>query len=501
MTGKADKKDFTATPEVTTASSGTMPENSHIRFALSARAALLGVLLWPILVAAEVPEKPNIVFILADDLGYGDLGVQGGTDVATPHIDQLARKGARFTNFYANHPICAPSRAGIITGRYQQRFGFEHNGPMRGTSNGLPPSQKTVPERLQALGYTTGMIGKWHLGYTPEHEPTARGFNTFYGTLHGAMAYVPDGASGLKKLRRGTSEAPMPHHVTEAFGDEAVAFIDKNKDRPFFLYVSFTAVHAPLQTTQDYLDRFPEVEDRERRIYLAMLAAMDDAVGDITTAIDRHGLAEKTLIIFTSDNGGPTWQTTSSNGPLNGVKALMLEGGLRVPTIIRWKGVVPEGQVLSTVGIGHDLSATSLAVAGAKLDGEIDGVSLIPHLTGEATGNVHEQLFWRMATQGAMRDGPWKLVKVAGVSYLFNLDEDLGEHNNLAAKELDRLHDMEARWKAWSDSMARPAFGRCSTVPQEQCKAPQALADLVDNYVAGRPVNPRPLLYGGGPEK
>lgn len=454
-------------------------------------------------VAASTPEqKPNIVFILADDHGYGDLGVHGALDVQTPNLDRLAQDGARFTDFYANHPICAPSRAGLLTARYQHRFGFENNGPMgRDSPNGLPRDVPTVPERLKAVGYTTGMTGKWHLGFMPFHAPTARGFDFYYGTLLGAMAYVPDGASGSKTVLRGTEIEPMPAHVTEAFGGEAVSFIEQNKNDPFFLYVSFTAVHAPMQTTQSYLDRFPNVSDPKRRIYLGMLAAMDDAIGNIVAAIDDNGLAENTLIMFSSDNGGPTWQTTSANRPLNGVKALTLEGGIRVPTIVRWRGTIPEGQVLSTMGIGHDLTATALAVAGVDQDDDLDGVNLMPYLTGSATGDAHERLYWRLGPQGAMRQGPWKLVKVGDVSYLFNLDSDIGERTNLAEEMPERLQTMDERWQAWSDSMQRPAFGRCSDVSQADCKAPPRFAELVDNYITDRPTQPREFLYGGGPEK
>jgi len=448
-------------------------------------------------------SPPNVVFILGDDHGYGDLGVQGSTDAQTPNLDRLAREGARFTDFYANHPICAPSRAGLMTARDQHRFGFENNRPMGPDSpNGLPTDVATVAELLKAQGYATGMTGKWHLGFQPRQAPTARGFDFYYGTLAGAMAYVPDGASGAKTLLRGTQVEPMPRHVTEAFGAEAVNFIEQHKHGPFFMYVSFTAVHAPLQTTREYLDRFADEKDPRRRTYLGMLAAMDDAVGNVVGAIDRNGLAENTLIIYTSDNGGPTWQTTSANRPLAGVKALTLEGGIRVPTIVRWKGRVPAGQVLSTMGIGYDLTATALAVGGVPLDESFDGVNLMPYLTGEQGGNAHDQLFWRMGPQGAVRDGPWKLVIVGDESWLFNLDDDMAEERDLSEVQAVRRQAMAARWAAWSDSMARPAFGLCAGISQTECRAqtPPGLVQLVRNYIERKPVNPRAYLYGGGPE-
>lgn len=486
-------------PVVTTLQGETMT--------IDMRMGYWAIVLLALRIGSPVPEanaaerKPNIVFILADDHGYGDLGAHGARDVRTPNLDRLARDGARFTDFYANHPICAPSRAGLLTARYQHRFGFENNGPMSADlPNGLPRDVPTVPERLKSAGYRTGMTGKWHLGLMPFHAPTARGFDFYYGTLFGAMAYVPEGASGSKTVVRGTEIEPMPAHVTEAFGDEAVSFIERNRDDPFFLYVSFTAVHAPMQTTQRYLDLFPDEPDPKRRKYLGMLAAMDDAIGDIVAAIDDNGLAEDTLILFSSDNGGPTWQTTSANRPLNGVKALTLEGGIRVPTIVRWRGTIPAGQVLSTMGIGHDLTATAMAVAGIGPDDDIDGVNLMPFVTGKATGNAHEELYWRMGPQGAMRQGPWKLVKVGDVSYLFNLNDDIGERTDLAAGMPERLQAMEAAWQAWSDSMQRPAFGRCAGGAQRECIAPPGFLKLVDNYVNGRPTRPREFLYGGGPE-
>jgi arylsulfatase A-like enzyme len=230
-----------------------------------------------------------------------------------------------------------------------------------------------------------------------------------------------------------------------------------------------------------------------------MLAAMDDQIGHIVATIDTLGLGENTLIMFSSDNGGPTWQTTSANRPLNGVKALTLEGGIRAPTIVRWTGAIPAGQVLSTMGIGHDLTATALAVAGAELDDRIDGVNLMPYLTGAATGDAHDRLFWRFAAQGAMREGPWKLVKVGEKSWLFNLDDDIGERNDLAAEQPERVAAMEASFGAWSDSVKQPAFG-FTEASLIRIGAAERFQKLIDDYVAGRPVDPRPLLYGGGPE-
>lgn len=478
-----------------------LPEPRAVRrLAVTAAGLMLTAFAAPSGATRAPDDRPNIIVILADDLGYGDLGVQGGRDVATPNIDRLAAQGVRMTDFYAGHPVCAPSRASLMTGRYQHRFGFENNPglPQRtDPTAGLPRDVQTLPERLKARGYVTAMFGKWHLGWTPANTPTARGFDTFYGFLDGAMAYTADARSGAKEILRGTEPVPMPEHTTEAFTHEAVTFIESHKDQPFFIYQSFNAVHAPLQSTKPYLARFANVADPDRRTYLAMLAALDDAVGEITATVDRNGLGRRTLIVFMSDNGGPTWQTTSANGPLNGVKALTLEGGIRVPAIFRWTGTLPAGQVRRSVAMEFDVTATALAMAGAARGPELDGRDLRPWLTGARTGDVHDQLFWRAGPQGAMREGPWKLVHVADADYLFDLSQDVGEHHDLAKAEPERLARMTTAWGAWSASMAPARWG---TLNRTGTANPAALRALVEAYIAGGPVDPRPLLYGGGPE-
>jgi arylsulfatase A-like enzyme len=449
---------------------------------------------------AQTPRRPNIILIVADDLGYGDLGVQGGRDVKTPNLDRLAAQGVRMTDAYANHASCAPSRAALMTGRYQHRFGFENNPGLAQQSSptvGLPRDVGILPERLRALGYATAMVGKWHIGFTPENLPTARGFDRFYGFLDGAMAFTADARSGRKDILRGTERAPMPAHTTEAFTDEAVDFIQDNPNRPFFLYAAYNAVHAPLQTTGPYLARFAHVQDPQRRTYLAMLAALDDAVGRIMGAVDSAGLARDTLIVFTSDNGGPTWQTTSSNGPLNGVKALMLEGGIRVPTLLRWTGRLPAGRTSDAIATGFDFTATALAAAGAPRTPDLDGVDLTPILSGQTRPDPARRLYWRGGPQGAMRAGPWKLVKAEDGWFLFNLARDIGERRDLAAVEPARLAQMKADWLAWAATMPQPTWGSLNRTDRA---TPGELKALVSGYIQGLPVEPRSLLYGGGPE-
>lgn len=421
--------------------------------------------------------KPNIIILLADDLGYGDLGIQGDTQAVTPNVDALATHGVRLTDYYANHPVCSPSRAALLTGEYQHRMGFEYNsGTPNNTSPifGLPPSVLTVAQRLKTTGYATAMFGKWHVGFQPDRVPTAKGFDTFYGFLSGAHAYTPhtDRArrnaaepgsnrwGGGESMLRGTTPETMPQHTTEAFATEAIRFIDENKARPFFVYLPFNAVHAPLDTTKAYYDRFPGIKDESRRVHLAQLAAMDDAIGRVVSTVQKDGLAEKTIIIFASDNGGPTQQTTSSNGPLSGVKGLVLEGGIRVPAIISWKGRLPEGRVSHTMAMSFDLTATALKLGGALPTSGLDGVDLMPFLTGAKTGDAHKALFWRSGAQGAVRDGEWKLIRNGDDLHLFNLARDIGERTDLASSEPQKVKSLNAEWLAWSGQMQKPLWIR-----------------------------------------
>jgi len=466
------------------------------------RRSLLALLAASALVApaAAAERKPNIIVLLADDLGYGDLGVQGGRDVATPHIDRLAAGGVRMTDFYSNHPSCAPARAALLSGRYQHRFGFENNpGQAQHSSSavGLPRDHGgTLPERLKAQGYATAAVGKWHIGFTPENLPTARGFDRFYGFLGGAMAYTADAVSGSKEMIQGEAPAPMPAHTTEAFADESVAFIKANRDRPFFLYMSFNAVHAPLQTTGPYLARVSGEADPRRRAYLGMLAAMDDAVGRIVATVDEAGLARDTLIVFTSDNGGPTWQTTSRNGPLNGVKGTVLEGGVRVPTILRWTGRLPAGRISEAVGTGVDITATVLAAARSPRTPDLDGVDLAPVLAGVAQP-AERALYWRLGPQGAIRSGSWKALRAEDRWWLFDLSKDIGERSDLAAARPEVLTRLKTDWERWSAALPPPAWGSLNRTGRAE---PGEMKGLIDAYVRGQPVDPRSLLYGGGPE-
>jgi arylsulfatase A-like enzyme len=421
--------------------------------------------------------KPNIIIFLADDLGYADLGAQGCKDIPTPNVDSLARNGVRFTDGYATHCVCSPSRAGLMCGRYQHRFGFEHNsGPERFAAEnfGLPRTEPTLAERLKAAGYATGMVGKWHIGFKEGLRPHERGFDYHFGFLSGARTYLPGKADNDPLIRNGQPVTDEKEYLTDALAREAVAFLDRSQDKPFFLYVAFNAVHSPMETTEPYLARFPNLTGT-RRIHAGMVAAMDDAVGRVLGKVRSLGQEENTLIFFYSDNGGPTPQTTASNEPLRGYKGQFYEGGIREPFLAQWKGKLPAGMAYREMVMGFDCHATALAAAGVPLptDKPLDGVNLLPFLTGEKQGCPHDQLFWRAAEKHAARVGDWKLVQErGGEAQLFNLKDDISEATDLAAKEPAKLKELQAAYAAWDKQMMPAQWRRQDGRTQGAGKAP-----------------------------
>ena len=447
--------------------------------------------------APAADRKPNILIILADDLGYGELSCQGNPQVPTPNIDSLAKSGVRFTSGYVSGPYCSPTRAALMTGRYQQRFGHEFNpGPAEAASEkfGLSLKEKTIGDRFKELGYATGWFGKSHLGYKPEFHPLKRGFDEYFGFLGGAHDYLDAAADGHNPILRGTASVSEIDYTTDAFGREAVAFIEKHHAEPWLCYLPFNAVHAPLESTQKYLSRFEQIEDKKRRTFAAMLSGMDDAVGAVLAKLRERHLEEDTLIFFFSDNGGPTPMTTSGNGALRGFKAQTWEGGIRVPWIVRWKGHLPAGKVDDRPIIQLDVLPTALAAAGAtpKPDWKLDGVNLLPYLT-EKSSPPHPALYWRFGQQIALRMGDWKLVKAPGGgvtrpveqpgkantegAQLYNLKEDIGEKENLAEKFPDKAKELAAVWEKWNSELAEPTWvprganGNAKKVAQARKKA------------------------------
>ena len=417
---------------------------------------LSAVLLAAVNTGASGEGRPNILIILADDLGYADLGCQGCSDIPTPHIDSIAASGVRFTDGYATHPVCSPSRAGLMSGMYQHRFGFEHNsGPERyaAPNFGMPRDVRSLAEKLRAAGYATGMVGKWHIGFKEGLRPHERGFGESFVFLSGARSYLPNPSERNRLLRDGIEIPEDAEYLTDAFGRESAAFIERHQDTPFFLYLAFNAVHSPLQATSEYEQRFPHIADRKRRTYAGMTAAMDDAVGRVLGKLRECQLEKKTLVFFYSDNGGPTWETTSRNDPLRGIKGQMFEGGIRVPFLMQWKGTLPAGDVYREMVMGFDCHVTALAAAGVNASSTrpLDGVNLIPYLTGEKAGRPHDRLFWRAGRKHAARVGDWKLVVEPreGDPMLFNLAKDIGEQHDLGGSNPDKLKELQAAFGDW----------------------------------------------------
>ena len=407
--------------------------------------------------------KPNIIVIVADDQGYADLGIQGGKDIPTPHIDSIAQQGVRCSNGYVSGPYCSPTRAGLLTGRYQQRFGHEFNpgGASASGDLGLTLNEKTLANRLQAAGYATGMVGKWHLGSAPKFHPMQRGFDEYFGFLGGAHSYLEVG-TGRDAVLRGTEPVDKVSYLTDDFAREAVAFIDRHHSQPFFLYLPFNSVHTPMHATAKYLDRFASITDERRRTYAAMTSAMDDAVGAVLAKLDATQIADDTLIFYFSDNGGPP-VNGSNNGVLRGNKAQTLEGGIRVPFFVQWKAKLPKGVVYEQPVIQLDIVPTALAAAGVTIGAEakLDGVNLLPHLLGENQAAPHEALYWRFGEQSAIRMGHWKLVKHRGSASpeLFDLSKDIGEKTDLAQSHRDKFEQLDAAWKKWNAELVEPTWG------------------------------------------
>ncbi len=441
-------------------------------------------------------RQPNIVVIVGDDMGYADIGVHGSKDIPTPNIDALARAGVRFTDGYVTGPHCSPTRAGLLTGRYQQRFGHEVNmGANAGPNGGLPAGETTMADRLKAAGYRTALLGKWHLGSADHLHPLARGFDEFYGFLGGEHSYVVSAPpNGVNPLFDGRNLVEASGYLTDVLTDRAVAFITREKSRPFFLYLAYNAVHTPMQASEKYLARFKGIADEQRRTYAAMMSAMDDGIGRTLDALSAEGLDENTLVFFFSDNGGPTMPGTTINGannaPLRGSKRQTWEGGIRVPFMIRWKGRIAEGTTDARPVIQLDVLPTALAAAGVepKAEWKLDGVNLLPYLTGTRQDNPHEALYWRLFGHMAIRKGPWKLVKTMegpvlnadtsnpdlSGAQLFNLMDDIGEKNDLAATRPEKVKELAGDWLRWSKGMAKPLWGPGAQEPSRVSGKAQA---------------------------
>lgn len=423
---------------------------------------------YPALLNASQTAKPNVLVIVSDDQGYADTGFQGGKDVPTPHLDALAKSGVRCTSGYVSHPFCSPTRAGLLTGRYQARFGHEFNpvyDPLDVTE-GLPLTERLLPQFMKDAGYATGWVGKWHLGSSPAHSPWNRGFDESFGFIGGGHRFQdwqPDGRQyTLPLTRNGQLLKDVPPHLTTTFGDEASAFIRRHTGQPWLLYVAFNAPHTPHEPTAEREARFSHVENPARRRYLAQVSLLDDAIGKITQSLAESGQAQRTLVFFFSDNGGPV-RNAANNGVLRGEKGQVYEGGVRVPFVVSWPGKLPAGGTYDAPVISLDVVATSLAVAGLSLptDKVYDGVNLLQYLNGETKAAPHERLCWRAmnGTARAVREGSWKLVRLEDrPAELYDLATDIGEAKNLATEKPDVTTRLSTSLAAWESELIAPCF-------------------------------------------
>ncbi len=423
---------------------------------------------------------PNILLIFADDVGYGDVGFQGCHDIPTPHLDSIAEHGVRFTNGYVTAPVCSPSRAGLMTGRYQGRFGHEFNPRPRQPGDlaegGLPLSEPTLADGLKKAGYATAMVGKWHLGNSKPLRPLQRGFDEYYGFLGANHPYFP--CAGAAPIFRNHKKTPAPVHLTQAFGHEAADFIKRHTEGPFFLYLAFSAAHTPLEPDKEHLARFAAIADPHRRKYAALVSGMDDAVGEVLSALHDAGKEDNSLIVFLSDNGGPQEANGSSNAPLRGDKLTLWEGGIRIPFAMQWQGKIAPGGVYDQPVTSLDATATAAAAAGAELGGPdrpIDGVDLLPHLTGRTSSAPHKTLYWRFGLQHAVRQGDYKwLQTTAGPPQLYDLATDAGERHDLASAHPEITKRLAATYDAWSSELIDPLWKRERMAPQQTANAPGA---------------------------
>lgn len=412
-------------------------------------------------------SNPNIIVIYTDDHGYSDLNCQGVyDDVRTPNIDALAQGGVRMTDGYSTAPQCVPSRGGLISGQYQNRFGLESNPESKNEEvMARFGALTTLPERLKKAGYATGMAGKWHLG--EEDRITDHGFDKAFFKHSNAPGYWNmdlEGRDFATQVQKGGG-----YHL-DLISDFACTFIERFHEQPFFFYLAFRAPHVPLDAPPAYLARFPGEMPERRRQALAMLSAVDDGVGRIMDTLRAKGLEKNTMIFVISDNGAPLkihkldepgggagWDG-SLNDPMNGEKGMLTEGGIRVPFVMYWKGTIPGGQVYSKPVITLDVAATANALAGLPDDDMLDGVNLVPYLTGEKEGSPHEALYWRWLGQSVIREGNWKYLRSDDREYLFDLSVDAGETHNLIEKEPEMADRLHAKLATWTESLSPPGI-------------------------------------------
>lgn len=467
-------------------------------------------------------KRPNIILILADDLGATDLGIYGNKNITTPNIDAIGHEGVTFMEGYISSPVCSPSRAGLLTGRYQQRFGHEFQPQQRYLKNmaeyygfkmlprfkpltpikeldvpstedrlrqGLPPSEITLAELLKKYDYSTAIIGKWHLGAADFAKPCARGFDYQYGFYEAFTLYAPtddpnivnkhisrdyidqhewsasEGRPGNCAILRNCCERQEENkYLTDKLTDEAISYIDRSYKNPFFLYLPYNAPHAPLQATKKYYDQFAYIKDPVKRVYAAMIKNLDDQVGRLLTHVDSLGLTDNTIIIFLSDNGGADYNGTTDNAPFRGGKFTNFEGGIRVPFMMKWKGRITPGVIYENPVISLDIFSTLTTAIGIPLptDRTYDGVDLLPYINGQNHTVPHEKLFWRSDFNKAIRKGDWKLIinEYDNTNLLFNIREDKAEKHNLYLLKHGVAEGLIKEIDNWEKDMVKPLWPR-----------------------------------------
>jgi arylsulfatase A-like enzyme len=453
---------------------------------------LLLLALCPSLFAAQ----PNVLVIIADDLGYADIGVHGGKAVPTPNIDALAASGVRCTNGYVTAPYCSPSRAGFLTGKAQTRFGHEFNPHVGDEAKlGLPLDQRTIANVMNDAGYSTALVGKWHQGFDAAHHPQSRGFDEFFGFLVGGHNFLlhkdaePEfgSAHSHDMIYRGREVQRLDGYTTDLFTDEALSFMDRNAAKPWFLYLAYNAVHTPLEIADKFKDRIPaSVSDENRRGYLSLLLGLDDAIGRISAELKaRH---PNTLVFFFSDNGGSGRKpffayNTGINTPLRGDKGQTLEGGIRVPFFVSWPGQLSAGKIYEHPVSAMDVLPTACSIANAKLPDGVEGVNLLSYLKGEKADTPHEILVWRFGPQKAIRRGKWKLVEVRDMEgktqsgwQLYDLEADISETKDLAAEKPELVTELAKAWNDWNAKNMAPQWHGS---PNEDPTSPQKPATKV----------------------
>lgn len=414
--------------------------------------------------AQETQDKPNIIVIFSDDAGFADFSLNGNQLIRTPNIDAIAANGVQFMNAYVSGPVCSPSRAGLLTGRYQQRFGheyniggnFENNDP---DSIGLAVTEKTIADYLKQEGYRTGLIGKWHLGEKPQFHPNVRGFDEFFGMLKGSSSYTSGKANNIE--RNGVKiPADELSYLTDEFGDQAVNFIKQNEEKPFFLFLSFNAPHTPMHARADYLeDAEADFETKQRAVNAAMTRSLDENVGKVMDQLRASGLEENTLVIFTNDNGGAMPYNASLNAPYSGTKGTFLEGGIHVPFVAQWPKEIEKGITYEEQIITLDIFPTAIAAAGGVPHENLDGKDLIPFISNRTNDIPHESLFWRLGHAGAVRKGNWKLIWFDDKPpRLHNLSNDVAEQNDLSSSEPEMVKSMLNEFHQWEKELVKPLW-------------------------------------------